>query len=314
MKIFLAGAAGAIGRQLVPMLAADGHEVIGTSRSHRHDDQLRALGAEPVVMDGVDRAQVVDVMGAAEPEVVIHQMTGLAGSSGNVKRFDDDFAATNALRVAGTDHLLAAARTAGVKRFVAASYTGWPHDRSGPMVHDEDAPLDADPAPESHRTLAAIRHLEDAVTTAPGIEGLVLRYGMFYGPGTGLGPGGDLLAMIRARKMPVVGGGTGVWSFVHIADAARATALAVDRGGPGIYHVTDSDPAPVHVWLPYLHEVLGVRAPMKLPAWLGRPLLGTHGLNMMISVRGSDNTRALEELGWAPEFASWREGFRALAA
>ncbi|TDE95770.1 NAD(P)-dependent oxidoreductase [Occultella glacieicola] len=312
MRIFLAGATGAIGRPLVPMLVADGHTVIGTSRGHAHDDTLRARGAEPVTMDGLDRAEVLAVVGAAEPDVVIHQMSGLAGSSGDLRRFDEDFAATNDLRLAGTDNLLEAAREAGAKRFIAASYTGWPQARTGAPVHDESAPLDADPAPESHRTLAAIKHTEAAVTGARDIDALVLRYGMFYGPGTGLARDGDLLAMIRARKLPVVGGGGGVWSFVHIADAARATALAVGRGRPGIYHVTDSDPAPVAVWLPYLHRLLGVRPPRRVPAWLARPILGRHGLNMMTSTRGADNTLARTELGWVPDHPSWRDGFRTL--
>ncbi|WP_154794841.1 NAD-dependent epimerase/dehydratase family protein [Occultella kanbiaonis] len=312
MRIFLAGATGAVGRPLVPMLVADGHTVIGSSRGHTHDDALRALGAEPVVLDGLDRAEVLDVVRAAAPDVVIHQMSGLAGSGGDLRHFDEEFAVTNELRVAGTDNLLEAARAVGAKRFIAASYTGWPNARTGASVHDESAPLDADPAPESRLTLAGIKHTEAAVTAATGIEALALRYGTFYGPGTGIGPGGDQLAMVKARTLPVVGGGSGVWSFVHIADAARATALAVGRGRPGIYNITDSDPAPVSVWLPYLHEVLGVRPPRRVPAWLVRPLLGRHGLNLMTAVRGSDNTRARTEFGWEPDHPSWRDGFRTL--
>jgi nucleoside-diphosphate-sugar epimerase len=309
MRIFVAGSTGALGRRLVPLLAADGHEVTAMTRTAGKAAGLRAAGAEPVVGDALDRDAVLRAVCAARPEVVVHQATALAGVT-NLRRFDKGFAATNRLRTEGTDHLLEAARAAGARRFVAQSYAGWPFARTGGPVKTEEDPLDPDPPAQLRRTLDAIRHLEAAVGGADGLEGLVLRYGGFYGPGTSVGVGGHLLDDLRRRRFPIVGAGTGVWSFVHIDDAASATAAAVDRGEPGIYQVTDDDPAPVSDWLPALAAAVGAPPPRRLPAWLGRLLGGEHVVVLLNEVRGASNAKARRELGWLPAWPSWRQGFR----
>ena len=309
MRIFLAGATGAVGTRLVPVLVNAGHSVVGTTRSAGKADALRQTGAEPVVMDGLDREAVLAAVTAAEADVVVHQLTALAGM-GNPRKFDEEFAATNRLRTDGTDNLLAAARATGAKRFVAQSYTGWPNERTGGPVKTEEDPLDPHPTKASRQTLAAIEYLESTVAKAVGLDGVVLRYGSFYGPGTGLHAGGDLLEMIRRRRFPVVAGGRGVFSFVHIDDAATATLAAIERGAPGIYNIVDDDPAPVVEWLPYLAEVIGAKPPLRLPGWLARPMLGEHGMAMMTTVRGASNAKAKRELDWRPAYPSWRQGFR----
>ncbi|WP_109506969.1 NAD-dependent epimerase/dehydratase family protein [Nocardioides speluncae] len=310
MRVFIAGATGALGSRLVPILVDAGHEVFGSTRHEGAVAGLEAQGATGVVMDPLDAESVRSAVAAAKPDVIVHQLTALGAMSGNPKKFDKDFAMTNRLRTEGTDHLLAAAREAGVRRVVAQSYTTWPNERTGAWVKTEDDPLIDDPGKEARESLAAIRYVERAVTTAPGIEGLALRYGSFYGPGNAASRTGTMGEMVRHRKFPVVGGGTGVWSFIHIDDAAAATAAAVERGAPGIYNVVDDEPAPVSEWLPYLAEQLGGKPPMRLPAWLARPMLGELGLALMTSVRGSSNAKAKRELGWTPGYPSWREGFR----
>ncbi|MQA24887.1 MAG: NAD-dependent epimerase/dehydratase family protein [Micromonosporaceae bacterium] len=309
MRIFVAGATGALGRRLTPLLVRGGHHVTGTTRTSRKAEQLRAAGVEPATMDGLDRDAVMEAVAAAKPDVVVHQLTALSGSP-DLRRFDKFFTETNRLRVEGTDHLLAAAQAAGARRFIAQSFTGWPNERSGSPVKTEDDPLDPHPAAASRQTVAAIRHVETVVRAASGIEGVVLRYGGFYGPGNTLGAGGELLEMVRKRRLPVVGGGGGVWSFVHIDDAARATVLAVEDGAPGLYNIVDDEPAPVREWLPYLAQVIGAKPPMRAPAWLVRPMLGEHGVSLMTRIRGSSNAKAKRELGWTLAYPSWREGFR----
>jgi 2-alkyl-3-oxoalkanoate reductase len=309
MRIFVAGATGALGRRLVPLLVAGGHQVTAMTRSPAKAGGLRAAGAEPVVADALDREAVLAAVTAARPEVVVHQLTDLAGVT-NLRKFDAGFAATNRLRTEGTDHLLAAARAAGTRRFVAQSFAGWPFARIGGPVKTEDDPLDPDPPAELRRTLDAIRRLEAAVLGAQGIEGLVLRYGGFYGPGTSAGAGGYMLDDLRRRRFPIVGAGTGVWSFIHIDDAATATAAAVERGAPGIYQIVDDDPAPVSDWLPALAAAAGARPPRRVPVWLARLLVGEHGVVLMNEVRGAANAKARRELGWTPTYRSWRQGFR----
>jgi nucleoside-diphosphate-sugar epimerase len=309
MRIFLAGATGAVGTRLVPVLVGAGHTVVGTTRSASKVDPLRQAGAEPVVMDGLDRDAVLAAVTAADPDVVVHQLTALTGM-GNPRRFDEEFAATNRLRTDGIDNLLSAARATGAKRFVAQSYTGWPNERTGGPVKTEDDPLDPHPTAASRRTLAAIEYLESTVSGAVGLHGVVLRYGSFYGPGTGLRADGDLVEMIRKRRFPVVAGGGGVFSFVHIDDAATATLAAIEHGAPGIYNIVDDDPAPVAEWLPYLAEVIDAKPPLRLPGWLARPMLGEHGMAMMTTIRGASNAKANRELGWRPVYPSWRQGFR----
>ncbi|HXH96216.1 MAG TPA: NAD(P)-dependent oxidoreductase [Gaiellaceae bacterium] len=306
MRVFVAGASGVIGRRLVPQLVERGHQVVATTRSTEKGDRLRALGARPAVMDGLDATSVGEAIARAEPEVVVHQMTALTGV-GDLRRFDEEFALTNELRTRGSDNLLAASEAVGVRRFVAQSYTGWPNERVGGPVKSEDDPLDSSPPARQQKTLEAIRHLEEAVSTAD-LEGLVLRYGNLYGPSTSLA--NEYAQAIRKRKLPVVGDGGGIWSFLHVDDAAAATVLAVEQGPPGLYDVVDDDPAPVAEWLPHLAHCLGAPPPRRVPAWLARLAIGEVGVSMMTQIRGSSNAKAKQELGWQPAWPSWREGFR----
>lgn len=303
MRIFVAGAAGAIGRRLVPRLVDAGHSVVASTRSPAKLDLLVNLGAEPVVVDGLDAAAVGEAVAKAEPDAIVHQMTALAGAT-NMRRFDRTFAVTNRLRTVGTDNLLAAARAGGVSRFVAQSFTGWPNERTGSRVKTEDDPLDPTPPKHQRQTLAAIRHLERVVLEAP-LHGVVLRYGMFYGPG-----GWDeMVELVRKRRMPVAGNGAGIWSMIHIDDAAAATVAALDRGY-GIYNIVDDDPAPVGQVLTTLAQALGANPPRHVPLWVARMAAGEVGVSMMTEVRGSSNAKAKRELGWAPTWSSWRDGFR----
>ena len=305
MRVFVAGATGALGRHLVPGLVAAGHEVTATTRTPGKVAQLREAGAEPVVVDGLDREAVIAAVRAAGPEVIVHQMTALAGVR-SLRKVDQVFAATNELRTRGTDNLLAAAARAGTRRVIAQSNAGM-YERSGSPVKTEEDPLaSGPPSRSSARTLAAVRHLDTTVPLeAP--EGIVLRYGGFYGPGAS----DFLLELVRKRQVPVIGGGTGISSFIEITDAAAATLAAVERGAPGVYNVVDSDPAPVAEWLPYLAEAVGAKPPLRMPAWLGRLLAGEFVVAQMTSWRGASNEKARKELGWEPRYASWREGFRA---
>jgi 2-alkyl-3-oxoalkanoate reductase len=304
MRVFVTGATGAVGRHLVPMLVAAGHEVTATTRTPGKTAQLRRAGADAVVVDGLDRAMVTAAVLDAAPEVIIHEMTALADMR-SLRNMDKVFAVTNELRVKGTDNLLAAAAEAGTRRVVAQGYTGWPNQRSGGPVKTEDDPLDTRLPSSTARSLAAIRYLEDAVPRGVP-EGIVLRYGTFYGPGASE----ILVDMVRRRQLPVIGGGTGIWSFTEVTDAAAATLAAVEHGAPGVYNIVDDDPAPVADWLPYLAQVAGAKPPLRLPAWLGGILAGELVVAQMTTVRGSSNAKARKELGWAPRYASWREGFR----
>jgi nucleoside-diphosphate-sugar epimerase len=310
MRIFIAGASGAVGQPLVRQLAAAGHEVTGMTRTPEKAAVLRELGAEPVVADALDAAAVMAAVQEAKPEVVVHQLTAIGPM--NTRNLDAAFVATNRLRREGTDNLVAAARAAGVRRFVGQSFAPWSYKREGGPAKAEDDPLETDPPKHVEETLAAIRHLEAAVTGARDLEGIVLRYGGFYGPGTGIARGGDMLEMIVKGRFPVVGDGGGVWSLIHIEDAAAATVAAIERGRPGVYNVADDEPVPVRVWLPALAEAVGGRRPRHLPGFLGRLLLGQAGYAMMTSLRGVSNAKAKRELGWTPAYPSWRQGFAAL--
>jgi 2-alkyl-3-oxoalkanoate reductase len=304
MRVFVTGATGALGRFLVPGLIAAGHEVTATTRTPAKVAQLRDAGAESVVLDGLDREAVIAAVRAASPEVIVHEMTALADMR-SLRNMDRVFAATNELRTRGTDNLLAAAERAGTRRVIAQSAERM-NERSGGPVKTEEDPPDSRPVASAARTVAAIKHVEQSVPVrAP--EGLVLRYGSFYGPGASE----PLLDMVRKRQLPVIGGGTGIWSFIEITDAAAATVAAVGRGAPGIYNITDSDPAPVSQWLPYLAKVAGAKSPLRMPAWLGRLLAGEFVVAQMTSARGTSNEKARKVLGWEPRYASWREGFRA---
>jgi nucleoside-diphosphate-sugar epimerase len=309
MHVFLAGASGAIGRPLVRQLTAAGHTVTGTTRSAAKADALRALGAEPVVLDGLDREAAIAAVTAARPDAIVHEMTAIE-SLADLRRPDRAFAATNRLRTVGTDNLLAAAQAAGVERVLVQSFAGWPFARVGGPVKDEDAPLDPDPPKRLRPLLAAIRHLEQATTAAGGI---VLRYGGFYGPGTSVAPGGEQWEMARTRKAPTVGDGNGVWSFVHVEDAAAATVAALERGKAGeLYNICDDDPAPTREWVPALCAAAGGKPPRHIPRWVAR-LAGEHVVTMTCEIRGASNAKAKRELGWTPTWPSWREGFTALA-
>jgi nucleoside-diphosphate-sugar epimerase len=312
MKVLVAGAAGAIGKQLVPRLAADGHEVFGMTLSASNEAVVRTLGATPLIADALDPDQVAGAVAAAEPEAIVHELTGLSGSL-DLRHFDRDFELTNRLRTEATDHLLSAARAVGVRRFLAQSYAGWPYARSGGAVKTEQDPLDPAPVASMARTLAAIRRLEDTVTGAGWVEGVVLRYGGFYGPGTSLAPDGEHAEAIRKRRFPVVGDGAGVWSFVHVGDAAEATVAALTRGEPGVYNVVDDEPAPVSEWLPAVAAGLGAKPPRQVPRWLGRLLAGEAAAVMMTEVRGASNAKAKRELGWQPAHPSWRQGLAGAA-
>lgn len=304
MKVLVAGANGVVGRRLVPMLLEQGHRVVGMVRSSRADG-LAALGAELVSVDALDSSAVSEAVRKAEPDAIVHQLTALSGAA--LRNFDQGFARTNELRTTGTDNLLAAAQEAGVTRFIAQSYTTWTNDPNGPPVQDEEAGLDPHPIPTQRQTLAAVDYLERVV---PAAGGVVLRYGNFYGPGTYFAPGGQYEKLIRGGGFPIIGGGTGIWSFTHVDDAAGAAVAALDRGAPGIYNVVDDDPAPLAEWLPVLARELGAKPPRRVPAWLGRLLAGPAVTHLSTRVRGSSNAKAKAQLGWTPRYPSWRDGFR----
>jgi nucleoside-diphosphate-sugar epimerase len=260
MRIFLAGATGAIGKRLVSLLVSGGHHVIAATRSQDKIDGLRTTGAEPVVVDALDRDAMMKAVTSGRPEVVVHQVTALA-NMGNLKKFDEEFALTSRLRTEGTEYLLAAARNVGARKFVAQSYTGWPNIREGGRVKTEDDPFDPNPPQAMRRSLDALRQLEAMVSHASDMAGIVLRYGSFYGPGTSIALDGGIVQMVRQRKFPIVGDGKGVWSFIHIDDAATATYLAIERGPAGIFNIVDDEPAEVAVWLPELARAVGAQPP-----------------------------------------------------
>jgi len=304
MRVFVAGANGAVGRRLVPMLLANGHRVIGTATSERSAGAVRAMGAEAVVVDGLDGVGIGRAVAESGPDAIIHEMTALSGAP-DFRHFDRWFALTNRLRTEGTEHLLAAARASGVKRFVAQSFTGWSNARMGSWIKTEDDPLDPNPLPAQRETLAAIRFLEKAVLDAP-LEGIVVRYGGLYGPGSSE----TLAAILRKRMFPVIGSGAGVVSSTHVDDAASGTLAALERGRPGIYNIVDDDPAPTREFIPAIAEALGAPKPLHIPAWLGRLLAGDVAVAMMTEGRGSSNAKAKRDLGWQPIWPSWRDGFR----
>jgi nucleoside-diphosphate-sugar epimerase len=304
MRVFLAGGTGAVGRRLVPQLVERGHEVTATTRHAERTDLLRSLGAEPVVVDGLDAVGIGKAVARAQPEAIVHQMTALSGNP-DFKHFDRWFALTNRLRTEGTEHLLAAAAAVGATRFIAQSYMNWANTGEGAPLKTEDAPLEPNPAKAHTETLAAIRALEESVVSAP-LDGIALRYGGLYGPGASE----SMVEMVRKHKVPIVGDGAGVWSWLHVDDAASAVVAALEHGERGIYNIVDDDPAPVAVWLPYLASAVGAKSPMHVPTWLGRLAIGDVGVKLMTEARGSSNRKAKRELLWQPAWSSWREGFR----
>jgi nucleoside-diphosphate-sugar epimerase len=312
MRVLVAGASGAIGIRLIRMLVAAGHGVTGLTRSPSKAEPVRRAGATPVVVDALNPPALREAVLGAQPEVVVHEMTALANAT-DLRRFDSAFAQTNRLRTEGLDHLLAAARAAGAKKVVAQSYCGWPFARVGGPVKTEDDPLDSTPPRELQSSLQAMRHLESAVAEAPDFEGVVLRYGAFYGPGSGLFDG-PALDQLRRRLFPVIGDGGGWWSFVHLDDAAQATARVVEDGGPGIYNIVDDDPAPVRDWLLTLAAMIGAKPPRRIPRWLARIVVGEHMVVLMTESRAGSNAKARRELGWRPSHTSWRQGFAEVLA
>jgi nucleoside-diphosphate-sugar epimerase len=300
MRVFVAGGAGVVGRRLVPQLVARGYQVTATTTSAAKLGLLEQLGAEAVVMDGLDAASVGEAVAAARPDAVVHQMTAIAGKP-DMKHMDRWFAQTIRLRTEGTDHLLAAAEATGVSHVVAQSYAGWNGIRRGGWVKTEEDPLDLGPT-NARKGWGAIRYVEDAVVKA---DGAVLRYGWLYGPGATA----DLIEPVRKRQFPLVGGGTGYTSWVHLDDAASATVLAVEQRARGVFNIVDDEPAPVSEWLPYLAARAGAKRPMRVPTWLARPLAGDAAVTMMTEGRGFSNAKAKRELGWELRYPSWRLGF-----
>ncbi len=301
MRVFVAGGTGVIGRRLVPQLVARGHQVTATTTSPAKLGSLRKLGADAVVMDGLDPASVGTAVATARPDAIVHQMTAITGKP-DIKHMDRWFATTNRLRTEGTDHLLAAAEAADVSNVVAQGYANWNGIRTGGWVKTEDDPLDLLAGTSAHLGMEAIRHVEDMVTKA---DGAVLRYGGFYGPGAT----DDQVELVRKRQFPLVGGGAGYSSWVHLDDAASATVLAVEQQAKGVFNIVDDEPAPAREWLPYLAACAGAKPPMRVPRWLARMLAGEVAVAMMTEGRGFSNAKAKRELGWALRYPSWRQGF-----
>jgi nucleoside-diphosphate-sugar epimerase len=308
MKVFVAGATGAIGKSLVPLLLESGHEVTALSRRPQKARALEALGVKVAMADAFDRSGLTAAIKDAQPEVIIHELTALPANV-DFRKLDTQFAVTNRLRTEVTDTLLGAARLVDARRFIVQSFCGWSFAREGGPVKTEEDPLDPHPPASFSQTLAAIRYLEDAVQRAAAVEAVALRYGFFYGPATGIARDGSTVEQLRKRRIPIVGDGAGIWSFAHIQDAARATVAAVTHGAPGIYNIVDDEPASVSTWLPYLAQAVNAKPPWRVPAWLARFIIGEGGVAMMTQIRGASNAKAKRELGWQPLYPSWRQGF-----
>jgi nucleoside-diphosphate-sugar epimerase len=303
MRIFVAGGTGAIGRPLIQQAIRRGHTVVATTRSSEKLRSLEAVGAVGVLMDGLDASGVGQAIARARPDVIVHEMTALGGKP-DMRNFDQWFSLTNRLRTQGTQHLLAAAQATGVRLFVAQSYAGWPSSR-GRAILTEEEPFNANPVSTQRESLAAIVQLERSVTTAPG-TGIVLRYGSLYGPGAS----DDMVRMLRKRMLPMIGGGTGITSWVHVDDAAAATLDAIEDPMAGIYNIVDDDPAPVSEWLPAMAAAVGAPPPLRIPAWVARLLAGEAAVQFMTQTSGFSNDKARRVFDWKPQWSSWREGFK----
>jgi nucleoside-diphosphate-sugar epimerase len=309
MRVFVAGGTGALGQYLLPQLLAAGHQVTAMTRSAGKVEAVRAAGVEPVVADALDRDSVVAAVRRAEPEVVIHQLTSLAQLK-NFRQFDKEFALTNRLRTEAIDNLLAGAEQAGARRFIAQSFGNWNYERTGGRIKTEEDRLDPNPPANQRKSLAAIAYLEKQVAAA-NLEGLALRYGDFYGPGSSMTATGDIAQLVRKRRFPIVGDGAGVWSFIHLEDAAAATVLALEHEGPAIYNIVDDEPATTAVWLTELAKILGAKPPQRYPRLPARIFAGEAQVVMSTESRGASNAKAKRELGWTLRYPSWRQGFAA---
>jgi 2-alkyl-3-oxoalkanoate reductase len=307
MRVFVAGASGAIGRALVPKLVAAGHDVTGTTRSEERAEAIRSGGARAAICDALDADALRRAVAEAAPEVVVHQLTAIPQrfNPRNTSLYD----ATNRIRREGTRNLVDAARAAGVRRLVCQSIAFAYRPGARPEVKDEDAPLALGAPPPFGEGVRAVQEMERMVLEADGMEGIMLRYGWFYGPGTHFGEDGSMSEDIRRRRFPIIGKGAGLWSFVHVDDAAGATVTAVERGAPGIYNVVDDDPAPMREWLPAFAEAIGARSPRRVPVWLARLVAGKMATGVNVQP-GATNAKAKRELGWEPRWPSWRTGFR----
>src|SRR5215213_278574 len=306
MRVFVAGGTGVMGRRLVPQLVARGHQVTATTTSAAKLGLLQQLGADGVVMDGLDAGSVGEAVAAARPDAIVHQMTAISlahAGKPDMKHIDRWFATTNRLRTEGTDHLLAAAEATGVSNFVAQSYASWNGIRKGGWVKTEEDPLDPMKGTKARTMAMAVRHVEEVVLKA---GGAALRYGSLYGPGAS----DTLVELVRKRHFPLVGGGTGYSSWVHLDDAASATVLAVEQKAKGVFNIVDDEPAPASEWLPYLAACTGAKRPMRVPKWLARLLAGEVAVTMMTEGRGFSNAKAKRELGWELRYPSWRKGFK----
>lgn len=308
MNVFIAGGTGAIGKRLIPLLINSGYKVTSMTRSPGKRELLQKLGADVVIADGLKREDVRKEVLETQPEVIIHQMTSLAGIK-NLKNFDKKFELTNRLRREGTDYLIEAGEEAGTKLFIAQSYAGWNYEPTGSGLKSENDPFDPHPSAKMVKALEAIKYLEDKVLSS-GIKGIILRYAGFYGPGTGISLNSGVVELIKKRKFPIIGKGNGVWSFIHIDDAASATLAALKKGKEGVYNISDDEPAPVSAWLPGLAEILNAKPPFHLPVWLGKLIAGDTVVLLMTNIKGVSNSKAKAELDWQPLYKSWREGFR----
>ncbi len=311
MRIFIAGATGVLGRNLIPKLLNHGHSVIGTSSTKARLRELQQLGADAVLMDGIDRDSVFAAVSSSTPDVVVNEMTAISKVR-NYKNFDLEFTLTNRLRVEGTSHLLAASREVGVKKVVVQSFAGWPFEQTEGAANSEEADFEPSVPVRMRNSQRAIQAMEQSVLSGKSPVGVVLRYGYFYGPGTSFDIEGDISKALRKRAFPLIGGGTAVWSLIHVNDAAEATRLAIESAPGGIYNIVDDRPSKLEEWLPGLAKLLGVKPPVRMPAWLGRFFVGESGVYMMTQASGALNAKAKRVLGWRPAYPDWRTGFAAM--
>lgn len=309
MKILVLGGTGAVGRYLLPLLIQQQHEIISIVRSPEKKRTVEKIGAQAVIADVLNTKELTSVILNIKPEIIINHLTSLASAKGNFRKFDNEFELTNRFRTEVNYTIMSAARLAGVKKIILQSFCGWTFSLKGNHLRTENDPLTSKAPTNFDKTLKAIKSLENLTQSADKVDVIVLRYGIFYGPGTSISKDGLIAIMLRKRFIPIVGSGNGIWSFIHIKDVALSTSIAINSGSNGIYNIVDDEPAPVSEWLPYLAKCVGAKTPRKIPRWLGRLLVGEGGVLMMTGIRGVSNAKAKAELGWEPTFPSWRKGF-----